>query len=40
MGIIDSVLTGKQNLLVQVTKEPISTKGPRLTLELSIAGRF
>ena len=39
-GIIDSVLTGKQNVLVQVTKEPISTKGPRLTSELSIAGRF
>ena len=27
-------------MLVQVTKEPISTKGPRLTSELSIAGRF
>lgn len=39
-GIIDSVLTSKQNVLVQVTKEPISTKGPRITSELSIAGRF
>ena len=39
-GIIDSVLTSKQNVLVQVTKEPISTKGPRISSELSIAGRF
>ena len=39
-GIIDSVLTSKQNVLVQVTKEPISTKGPRISSELSIAGRY
>lgn len=39
-GIVDSVLTNKQSLLVQVTKEPISTKGPRISAELSIAGRF
>ena len=39
-GIVDSVLTSKQNLLVQVTKEPISTKGPRISSELSIAGRY
>ena len=39
-GIVDSVLTSKQNVLVQVTKEPISTKGPRISSELSIAGRF
>lgn len=25
--------------MVQITKEPISTKGPRLTAEISIAGR-
>tara|TARA_Y100000385_G_scaffold291626_1_gene370878 strand:- start:7988 stop:9535 length:1548 start_codon:yes stop_codon:yes gene_type:complete len=39
-GIVDTVLTSKQNILVQVTKEPISTKGPRISSELSIAGRY
>ena len=39
-GSVDSVINSKQNVLVQVTKEPISTKGPRITSELSIAGRF
>ncbi len=39
-GAMDSVITSKQNVLVQVTKEPISTKGPRISSELSIAGRF
>ena len=29
-----------QEVIVQVVKEPISTKGPRLTTELSFAGRF
>lgn len=29
-----------QTLLVQVTKEAISTKGPRLTAEISLPGRF
>ncbi|MFQ5705152.1 MAG: ribonuclease E/G [Gemmatimonadales bacterium] len=29
-----------QSLLVQVTKEPISTKGPRVTAQISLAGRF
>ncbi len=38
-GKIKDVLTSKQNIYVQVTKEPISTKGPRLTSEISIAGR-
>lgn len=38
-GTIQEVLTAGQNVLVQVAKEPISTKGPRLTSELSIAGR-
>ena len=27
-------------MLIQIVKEPISTKGPRVTSELSIAGRF
>lgn len=38
-GKITELLQGGQRILVQVTKEPISTKGPRLTSEISIAGR-
>ncbi len=38
-GTISEVLTAGQEVLVQVAKEPISTKGPRLTSELSLAGR-
>lgn len=38
-NIVDVAKTG-QNILVQVVKEPISTKGPRLSSELSIAGRY
>ena len=38
-GKITDVLTSGQTVLVQVTKEPISTKGPRLASEISIAGR-
>jgi len=40
MGKITQVFTKDQNILVQVVKEPISTKGPRLSCEISIAGRF
>lgn len=40
LGKINQVLTKNQQLLVQVVKEPISTKGPRLSCELSIAGRY
>ena len=29
-----------QEILVQVSKEPISTKGPRVTAQISLAGRF
>jgi ribonuclease G len=39
-GRISDTLTVGQKILVQVAKEPISTKGPRLTSEISIAGRF
>ena len=39
-GSINNVLKSGQNLLVQIVKEPISTKGPRLSSELSIAGRY
>ena len=38
-GSIADIFSSGQNILVQVTKEPISTKGPRLTAEISIAGR-
>jgi ribonuclease G len=37
---IQDVLKKGQDLLVQVTKEPISTKGPRVTAQISLAGRF
>ncbi len=40
LGKINQVLTKNQQILVQVVKEPISTKGPRLSCELSIAGRY
>ena len=39
-GNIKDVIKGKQSMLVQILKEPISTKGPRLTSELSLAGRY
>ena len=39
-GSVQSTLTLGQEVLVQIVKEPISTKGPRLTAELSFAGRF
>ena len=39
-GSINEVLKNNQSLLVQIVKEPISTKGPRISSELSIAGRF
>lgn len=38
-GTISQVLSTGQEVLVQIAKEPISTKGPRLTSEISIAGR-
>jgi ribonuclease G len=38
-GNISNVLTTGQYILVQIIKEPISTKGPRLTGEISFAGR-
>ena len=39
-GAIESVLNVGDEILVQITKEPISTKGPRLTAEITIPGRF
>jgi ribonuclease G len=38
-GKITDVLSSGQTVIVQITKEPISTKGPRLASEISIAGR-
>jgi ribonuclease G len=37
---IQDVLKRGQDLIVQVSKEPISTKGPRVTAQVSMAGRF
>lgn len=39
-GKIGNVLTSGQKILVQVAKEAISTKGPRVTTEISFAGRY
>ena len=38
-GKINEILKQGQYILVQIAKEPISTKGPRLSSEISIAGR-
>jgi len=38
-GKITDVLSSGQPVMVQIAKEPISTKGPRLTSEISLAGR-
>jgi len=38
-GRISDVLSSGQTVMVQIAKEPISTKGPRLGSEISIAGR-
>ena len=38
-GRIENVLTPGQMMIVQIVKEPISTKGSRLTAEISLAGR-
>lgn len=39
-GKITEVLSSGDKILTQITKEPISTKGPRITSEISIAGRY
>ncbi len=39
-GAINNVIKANQSILVQIVKEPISTKGPRISSELSIAGRY
>lgn len=39
-GKINNALSKKSPVLVQILKEPISTKGPRLTCEITLAGRY
>ncbi len=39
-GKIQEVLSVNQNILVQVAKEPISSKGPRITTEIAFPGRY
>ena len=39
-GTIADVLEKDMTLMVQIAKEPISTKGPRLTTEITFTGRF
>lgn len=39
-GKITDVLSKRDVLLVQINKEPIGSKGPRLTSDITLAGRF
>jgi ribonuclease G len=39
-GKIDEIVSHGQPILVQVAKEPISSKGPRLNSEITLAGRY
>lgn len=39
-GKIDEIISSSQSILVQVAKEPISSKGPRLSAEITLAGRY
>ena len=39
-GSVQNVLQSGQEILVQIVKEPISTKGPRLTCEITFPGRY
>lgn len=39
-GTLKEKLTPKQKLIVQVVKEPTGHKGPRVTTEISLPGRF
>ena len=39
-GNMKDVVSASQTVLVQVAKEAISTKGPRLTTEVTLAGRY
>jgi ribonuclease G len=37
---IDELIKARQEVLVQVVKDPLKTKGARLTMQLSVAGRY
>lgn len=39
-GTIDKILAKDDVVLLQITKEPISTKGPRISTQISLTGRF
>lgn len=39
-GKIGGIISSSQSILVQVAKEPISSKGPRLSAEITLAGRY
>ena len=39
-GTVDKVLNAGDEVLLQITKEPISTKGPRISTQISLTGRF
>ncbi len=39
-GKIGNIVSSNEQILVQIAKEPISTKGPRITSEISLAGRY
>jgi ribonuclease G len=39
-GKVDQVLNKRYPLLIQILKEPISTKGPRLSCEITLPGRY
>ncbi len=39
-GKIDGIISSTQPIVVQVAKEPISNKGPRLSAEVTLAGRY
>jgi ribonuclease G len=39
-GRIANILSPNQEILVQIAKEPISSKGPRITSEIAFAGRY
>ena len=39
-GTVDKVMAPQDEVLLQITKEPISTKGPRISTQISLTGRF
>lgn len=39
-GKIKDQISANQKLLVQITKEPISSKGPKITTEITLPGRY